>query len=189
MINWTKIGIGFLILAIIGLITAIVLSLKKKVNKIPKYTFSPEQEKFLSILHPSVENRFRELTHKMQQKGWEVIFTSSYRTFAHQARLYAENNQNAKAGRSRHNYGFAIDINLRKDGVQLRKASSKAKWEATGIPQMARQLGFTWGGDFPNYHDPVHFAINQPSIDDLYQKAIAQFGANPEQIKGNQVNL
>ncbi|MCH2044822.1 MAG: M15 family metallopeptidase [Saprospiraceae bacterium] len=181
------IAISLLGLIIIGLIVLIIRALRgsKKVT----YTFSEDLEKFLSIMHPSVEDRFRELVYKMEQKGYTVIPTSSYRTFAHQARLYAENNKNARPGRSRHNYGFALDINLRKNGVQIRKASPIAEWEATGIPQIARQLGFTWGGDFASYHDPVHFAINEPSTDELYQKAVAQFGSDPKAIRGNQVKL
>jgi len=112
-------------------------------------------------LHPDYRDDVKEFFSWMEKEtDWHPVWSSGYRTFEKQAQLYAQNSKNAPAGKSDHNYGFAMDINIRnkKTGVQLFKADSKAKWEASGIPQKAKELGFEWGGDFANYHDPVHFA-------------------------------
>lgn len=150
-----------------------------------------DQEYFLSILHPKAKAKFRQFTINAKKMGWDVIFTSTYRTFAKQAQLKAQNSLNASPGRSFHNYGMAIDINIRNaNGVQMKKASSVADWESTGIPQMGKNLGFVWGGDFANYHDPVHFDLrNYYDIDDLENAAISQFGTNWSDIKGNEINI
>jgi len=39
------------------------------------------------------------------------------------------------------------------------KGHSKSSWESTGAPDVARGMGFRWGGDFKSYHDPVHFEL------------------------------
>lgn len=112
-------------------------------------------------LHPLYRDDIKELFSWIEKNtDWDVIVTSGYRTFEKQAQLYRENSKNAPAGKSSHNYGFAVDINLRnrKTGQQLKKASSKSSWEATGIPQQAKKMGFKWGVDFKNYHDPIHFS-------------------------------
>jgi hypothetical protein len=157
----------------------------------PSVKLTEDQEYFLSILHPAAKAKFRKFTINAERMGWQVIFTSTYRTFAKQAQLKAQNSLNASPGRSYHNYGMAIDLNLRKDGVQIRKADSIALWESTGVPQMGEAMGFTWGGRFANYHDPVHFDMRSTFGDTLtlYNKAIAQFGTNWSDIQGNKLIL
>jgi len=152
---------------------------------------SEDQEYFLSILHPKARAKFRKFTINAKKMGWDVIFTSTYRTFAKQQQLKQQNSQNASPGYSYHNYGLAIDINIRnQEGVQMKKASAKSAWESTGIPQMGRDLGFVWGGDFATYHDPVHFDMrNFYDINTLYNAAINQYGTNWSDIKGNEVNI
>jgi len=150
-----------------------------------------DQEYFLSILHPKAKDKFRQFVIRSKRMGWDVIFTSTYRTFAKQAQLKAQNSQNASPGYSYHNYGLAIDFNLRNEqGVQMKKATSKSEWLSTGVPQMAKSLGFVWGGDFATYHDPVHLDMREwYDINTLYNKAIAQFGSDWSNIQGNQVNI
>jgi len=184
-----------MLIIVVGLVIFIVamavllVSLLKKGGTKTNYKFTDAQEKHLEQLHPAAQRPFRKLLEAIQEDlGWEVIITSSYRSFAKQASLYAQNNKNARPGRSYHNYGLALDINLRKDGQQLRKASSKQAWEASGMPALARKRGFKWGGDFVNYHDPVHLDWRgYEDIDTLYNKAIEQFGTAWENIQGNQV--
>lgn len=113
-------------------------------------------------LHPNARKKFADLILKIESKGYRVLITSGYRDFDKQAKLHAENPSNAKAGYSNHNYGYAIDINVYdpKTGKQLlKKATSKSLWESSGIVKIAKDMGFEWGGDFNNYHDPIHFYI------------------------------
>lgn len=152
---------------------------------------STAQQDAVNELHPAVRDRFARLIGDIESKtDWKVTVTSAYRSYAEQAALKAQNASNASAGNSYHNFGMALDINLTKDKTTLRKASSKSDWEKSGVPQIARAAGFRWGGDFSNYHDPIHFDLgNKYSIEKLKQLAVAQFGSNPANVKGNQIKI
>jgi peptidoglycan L-alanyl-D-glutamate endopeptidase CwlK len=123
---------------------------------------SDENRKRVMTLHPNARLKFAEFISKVQEKGYLVVITSGYRDFEKQAQLHKENSNNAKAGYSNHNYGYAIDINIldpKTGDTLLRKASSVADWEKSGIVAIAKKLGLEWGGDFKNYHDPIHFQM------------------------------
>jgi len=123
---------------------------------------SDENRKRVMTLHPHARIKYAEFISKVQEKGYLVVITSGYRDFEKQAQLHRENSNNAKAGYSNHNYGYAIDINIldpKTGDTLLRKASSVADWEKSGIVAIAKKLGLEWGGDFKNYHDPVHFQM------------------------------
>ena len=55
----------------------------------------------------------------------------------------------------------------------LKKASSKAEWEKSGIIRVAKDMGFKWGGDFSSYHDPVHFYLDLVPIEELKNNYLA----------------
>jgi hypothetical protein len=94
---------------------------------------------------------------------WKVIIISGYRDEAKQAFLKKQNPKNASPGKSKHNFGKAIDINVyKRNGFfsqRLSKGSSKKAWEKTQIVALAKAFKLNWGGDFSQYHDPVHFEI------------------------------
>ena len=125
-------------------------------------------------LHPEYRDELKDFLSWMEKEtDYYPILTSGYRTYEKQAYLKRQNSKNARAGYSNHNYGFAVDLNIknRKTGKQLRKASSVEEWNKTGIPQEAKKRGLTWGGDFRNYHDPVHFAKGgMPKTSELYAR-------------------
>tara|TARA_R100001086_G_scaffold238819_1_gene163796 strand:+ start:565 stop:1134 length:570 start_codon:yes stop_codon:yes gene_type:complete len=156
-----------------------------------KIYLSAKQENFVKDLHPQVQNKFRKLIDEIQKKtGWEMIITSGYRDFAKQASLKRQNPKNARAGYSEHNYGIALDMVAKKDGERLYKSTSKGKWLETGIPQIAKGMGFRWGGDFANYHDPVHFGLGHIyDTKKLLAQAEQRFGTDPNNIRGNEVSL
>ncbi len=159
--------------------------------------FDSEQLEKLEILHDTAKPIFAQFVEEVEQKtGWKVWITSSYRTFAHQQRLKQENPKNATPGLSWHNYGFAIDINLKKDGQQIRKASSRREWEATGIKQIAEKYNLFWGIDIVGYHDPVHFDVSRIiksrynlKTADLQALAKKQFGSEWDRIEGNKIKI
>jgi LAS superfamily LD-carboxypeptidase LdcB len=95
---------------------------------------------------------------------WEVQIVSGYRDNVQQAQLKKQNRKNAPAGKSKHNMGKAIDINVVQKSLfsskRLLKSSSKQQWEASEITQIAKFYNLHWGGDFKNYHDPVHFELD-----------------------------
>ena len=88
-----------------------------------------------------------------------VFVTSGYRSHEKQKKLYAQNPKNAKPGHSPHQAKRAMDINLISWRGLIRKADTKERWEETGVPQIAEEMGFRWGGNFRSYHDPVHFDL------------------------------
>ena len=165
---------------------------KKVVKKATDVLLQPEQEAFISSLHPSVQSKFRQLIDAIQkQTGYSVKITSGYRSFQKQIGLKAENSSNAAPGLSYHNYGLALDINLARNGrIEINKSSPKEAWINSGVVAIANKLGFRWGGDsFSGYYDPVHFDLGGVDTKKLYAKALAQFGNNPNNIIGNQVSI
>lgn len=149
---------------------------------------SAQQELYIKDLHPSYQNKFRQFIKAIEATGWKVVITSGYRSFEKQAQLKKENSKNAAAGRSKHNYGMAIDINAQSGSKILRKASSKESWTNSGIPGIAEKMGLKWGGSFANYWDPIHFEIPL-SMDLLVSQAQKQFGSDPKKVQGNRVEI
>lgn len=153
-----------------------------------KMVLNATQEAAIAKLHPKAQETFREFLWKIKEKGYGVLVTSSYRTFAQQAYYKALNSNNAAVGLSPHNYGMALDLNLIKGTAWYRKESSKEKWESTGVPQIARDMNLRWGGDFKTYHDPVHFDLeNEYPSEYLLLLARKQFGNVDDNVKGNKV--
>lgn len=164
---------------------------KKTIVEGIDYMLSKEQESFIAKLHPVAQQKFRTFISEVQKRtGYRIIITSGFRSFAEQANLYAQNSKNAKPGFSFHNYGMAIDINAQNGTTWLRKASSKQSWTDSGIIDIADEMGFRWGGRFSGYADNVHFDLGKDyETASLYNLAVAQYGTNPKNILGNQINI
>jgi len=187
---WLGIGLGIVVSGTLIFIhrKAIQSSIVEVVN----YAFSKEQEAFLKELHPKYQNLFRKFIAEIEKNtNYKVLITSGFRSFAKQAQLHLENSSNAAAGKSLHNFGLAIDINLvsKKDGSMLMKASSDESWKKSGVLDIAKKLGLEWGGGgkFGSYDDRVHFQVPLSGTK-LYADAIKQFGSEKNVI-GNQVKL
>jgi hypothetical protein len=129
-------------------------------------------------LHPKFRNMVAELfTRAEKELGLTLYATSGYRTFAEQVVLHNQNSSNAKAGYSSHNFGFAVDLNVRKNGKTiLQKASSNEAWEKSGVVDLARKIGIKWVGNFGSYHDPVHFFIQPNGLDTTELRAMYNNG-------------
>lgn len=68
-------------------------------------------------LHPCLQEKARQLIELCKAEGIEIRVTSTLRTFAEQAQLYAQGRTKpgqivtrAKPGQSWHNYGLAVDV-------------------------------------------------------------------------------
>ncbi len=109
------------------------------------------------------QEAFAELIQTIHRETPYLVYvTSGYRSTEHQRQLYKVNSKNARPGTSPHEHRRAIDINLIGVRGYVRKADSKETWLKTGVPQIAKKLGFRWGGNFKYYHDPVHFDVRNP---------------------------
>ena len=158
------------------IIVASILFKKKTSNKnwfLPDTTWFKDgnSKAIIEKLHPKFRNMVAELfTRAEKELGLTLYATSGYRTYAEQVALHKQNSSNAKAGFSSHNFGFAVDLNVRKNGTTiLKKASSNEQWINSGVVGLAKKIGIDWVGDFGSYHDPVHFFLkpNGLSTSDL----------------------
>lgn len=153
-------------------------------NLLKKYTGSslrdvvssllkPQQEYYISKLAPPVQQRFRDLIKAIEATGYSVILTSSTRPFSY------------GSIDGSHPWGIGVDMNLQKGTSLWRsttKGGTKQSWEATGVPQIIRSLGFRWGGDFVGGSFPVDLVhVDLKNVYDtnhLKQLAIAKYGSN-----------
>lgn len=167
----------------------VILAIFRK--RIFGYILKPEQEKYIKGLNKKLQNKFRRFIDRVEaETDYNVIVTDGYRTFAEQQKEHLADPRNPAPGYSIHNYGGAIDINAIADTSYLRKSTSKETWEKSGIPNIARDMGFTWGGDFPSYYDPVHIGLDREyDVDKLRAIAIAEYGTDWNNIHGNQIQL
>jgi hypothetical protein len=147
---------------------------------------------YLESYNPFPENkkRFLKLVNAINHSGYNVILVdadATNRTYARQAALHKADSRNAVAGHSVHEFGEGIDITVlhAKNGTICSKRTSEEEWRATGVPRIANQLGFRWGGNNDGtfgtkgtggyYIDRVHFQLEGngggvPSIhEDVYE--------------------
>lgn len=169
-----------------GIGALILISAYRKRRLIMNYVISAQNEPFIATLHPAVKNKFIELFAKAEKLGWKFYITNSLR-------IQSKN--------SMHQLGLAIDCNLVniKTGETITMKNHTIKqWEATGIPQLAESLGFTWGGRFLNYTnmygakgDAVHFEYNfGKTYQQLVDAGVKQFGTKDLALKNyEQINL
>jgi hypothetical protein len=162
------------LLILVSVIVLLVLSSKKLVQMGGKLNNLLR----LKNLHPAARAKFEQLIAYANLHGYSVVITSGFRTFAESKKLHAENAKNALI--SFHNMGCAIDINLTHDetNLSIKKASSLQDWKKTGLPDFAKSIGVRWGGDFKNYHDPIHFEFSKKSIQDIAAQGNKQSADN-----------
>ncbi|MHC0553058.1 M15 family metallopeptidase [Salinicoccus sp. CNSTN-B1] len=122
-------------------------------------------------LHPVVAEHAELLRQHAAARGINIRFTDGFRSFEEQDRLYAQGRTtagyivtNAQAGESYHNYGLAIDFalevghdviwDLEYDG----NGNGYSDWFE--VAQIAKNLGFTWGGDWESFKDYPHLQMD-----------------------------
>lgn len=77
---------------------------------------------------------------------------------------------NAFPGQSYHNYGLAVDIVIREFGEDRivvfngKRMLLKDVYREIGLLKWARECGLSWGGDWSNFDDLVHFEDNSYKI-------------------------
>lgn len=103
------------------------------------------QDKLALITNDTYRNRFRQLIAKWAEVGFTITILST---------------QTQGTGLSPHDNGKAIDVQLETIDFQiLDSKASPQQWIRSGAVQIAKDLGFRWGGDFPNYIETIHFEI------------------------------
>ena len=142
----------------------------------------------IKLLHPKLReealNIYYTIRERLSGKA-TVRFTHTLRTFAEQDALFSQGRTkpgkkvtNARAGRSYHNYGLAIDIVLLldRDGDGKYTEASwdmKGDFDADGVAdfmeavQVFKEHGWEWGGDWKFFDGPHFQKTFGKSINDL----------------------
>jgi peptidoglycan LD-endopeptidase CwlK len=125
-----------------------------------------------TALHPIVKERSHQLIQQSAAKGIVILITDDFRSADDQDRLYEQGRTaegkivtHARGGESFHNFGLAIDFaiktpsenviwDMQYDGNQ----NGKADWNE--VVEMAKALGFEWGGDWAQFKDYPHLQMN-----------------------------
>ena len=147
-----------------------------------------EKKPELGGLHPEVEEKSEKLVEKTKEKDIDIRISSGFRTEEEQDALYAQGRTvpgpivtNAKGGESYHNYGLAVDFAI-EDGNDViwdieydGNDNGKSDWKE--VAEIAKDLGFTWGGDWEEFKDYPHLQMDfdtsirelQKGDDDIFQ--------------------
>jgi peptidoglycan LD-endopeptidase CwlK len=138
-----------------------------------QYSSQPKEDVPLPDgLHPTVALKRDELVGLAGDQGIHVVITADFRSFEEQDRLYEQGRStegnivtNAKGGESYHNYGLAIDFALMTIDGQVvwdmeydGNGNGQADWME--VVAIAKDLGFSWGGDWRSFKDYPHFEMN-----------------------------
>ena len=110
-------------------------------------------------LHPTLRRGAVELKMRMEEVGYNMGISSTYRCNDYQNYLYAQGRTragsivtNAKAGESMHNYRLAFDIFCNIKG----KEYSELKFFSTA-GRIWQEMGGEWGGTWTTFVDQCHF--------------------------------
>jgi hypothetical protein len=109
----------------------------------------------LKSLHPFFRDQIVRLIELCKAKGIELAIVETYRTHAkqHEYKTMGKKYTSSGAGRSKHQYGLAIDV------VPIVKSvavwDNVALWKKIGT--IGERLGLRWGGRWRNPYDPGHF--------------------------------
>jgi hypothetical protein len=135
-------------------------------------------DSLLSELDPVARPTFRKFFEILTQKysGYKAIVNDVRRTWEQSYNLKKANSKNADPGRSQHNYGLAIDINIETPASTTKRTllkKNKTPWIEEGIDKVAIDAGLRWGGNFVDYIDCVHFDFGY-NIDTAYRQVTTQ---------------
>ncbi|SDR04872.1 M15 family metallopeptidase [Virgibacillus salinus] len=123
-------------------------------------------------LDPVVAAKTSQLLIKSAQQDINVVITEKVRSIKRQNELYEQGRSSdedvvtyAKGGESYHNYGLAVDFALRNNDGKIiwdinydGNNNGKADWFE--VADIAKQLGFEWGGDWSKFKDYPHLQMD-----------------------------
>ncbi|MBL0744217.1 M15 family metallopeptidase [Chryseolinea lacunae] len=129
-------------------------------SSVENYTFGKDRGAMSMItdvqaLHPFFRDKIKQLMAACRENGIELAVVESYRTHAKQNeyKTMGKKYTNSGAGRSKHQYGLAIDVVPIVDSVAV--WDNVALWKKVGVA--GEKLGLRWGGRWRKPYDPGHF--------------------------------
>ena len=127
---------------------------------IENYTYGKDRGEMpmiieLHALHPYFRDRVIQLINACKQQGIELSVVESYRTHAkqHEYKSMGTKYTRSGAGKSKHQYGLAVDLVPIVDSVAV--WDNIALWKKIGVA--GEKLGLRWGGRWKRPYDPGHF--------------------------------
>ncbi len=140
-------------------------------QKEESYTYHGDDAPIPAELHPIVEEKKRQLIDLASSRNIQLVITEEIRSFERQNALYEQGRTkrgnivtNSKAGESYHNYGLAFDYALKNENGDIiwdihydGNHNGEADWFE--VADIAKQLGFDWGGDWANHKDYPHLQM------------------------------
>ncbi|MFD1038304.1 M15 family metallopeptidase [Virgibacillus byunsanensis] len=123
-------------------------------------------------LHPLVEEKKDILLEQASNLDIEVVIIEKTRSIRRQNELYAQGRSKqgdivtyARGGESYHNYGLAIDYTLQDENGEMiwdtqydGNGNGESDWFE--VAELAKNLGFEWGGDWNNFKDYPHLQMD-----------------------------
>jgi hypothetical protein len=109
----------------------------------------------LNSLHPYFRDRVHELINACKAQGIELAVVESFRTHAKQSEYFGMGRKytRSKGGKSKHQYGLAVDVVPVVDGVA--QWDDIRLWRRIGV--IGERMGLRWGGRWKAPYDPAHF--------------------------------
>lgn len=109
----------------------------------------------LQALHPYFRDKIIQLIQQCQDNGITLAIVETYRTHAkqHEYKTMGRKFTRSGAGRSKHQYGLAVDLVPIVDGQA--QWDDKELWKKVGLT--GERLGLRWGGRWRHPYDPGHF--------------------------------
>uniref|UniRef100_UPI00406D34D4 M15 family metallopeptidase n=1 Tax=Paenibacillus sp. FSL H8-0548 TaxID=1920422 RepID=UPI00406D34D4 len=161
-----------LLLFVILAITAVLLwkSIFTLEPYSPNHNINPAPP--VTELHPAVFAKQNELIAAASQAGITILITDGFRSSEEQDAIYAKGRTaegqvvtQVQGGHSYHNYGLAIDFALRTKKNEVvwdmkydGNKNGKSDWME--VVTIAKELGFSWGGDWKNFPDYPHLQMD-----------------------------
>lgn len=123
-------------------------------------------------LHPFVARKVENLKEQTAEKKITILITDDYRSVEEQDKLYDKGRKTSgkivthlKGGESYHNFGFAVDFALQLENGNViwdteydGNRNGKSDWFE--VAEIAKALGFQWGGDWSSFKDYPHLQMD-----------------------------
>lgn len=129
-------------------------------------------------LDPDVRDMALDLLKRASDQGIQLVVTSTYRSFADQAKLYAQGRTEpgaivtyAKPGWSMHNHRRAFDVAIKTSpGDDTPANYFDGPWGTVG--QLGESVGLEWGGRWSH--------ADRPHFEERSGRTLAWWAAQPE---------